>query len=142
MIQEIAIFIASRTGFAIGSTLQVGHRAQDAPARHVLVSEAGGGEANPDFPDMANLVIQVLSRGKTYMDAREDIWDVYRAIHGTAGWDLPNWYSSGDDYLAMTVDAIATPHYIGVDPNRLHEFSCNFIFRMEQATCGSGSPGP
>jgi len=135
MFREICKLIEDKTAFAIGSTLQVGHRAQNAPPRHVLIQESAGGEANFYCPDMANIDIQAISRGKTYFEAREDIYVVYEALHGTAGWNLPNWTGTGPDYLAMTVEALAVPQYLGVDENRLHEFSVNFIFRLEQGSC-------
>ncbi len=137
MFKEICNFIEDRTGFVKGSTLQVGHRKQGAPERCVLVAETGGGEANFYNPDMANINIQVVSRGRTYFDARTDIWDVYEALHGTAGWNLPNASGTGPDYLAMTVEALASPQFIGQDENGRFEFSVNFIFRMEQGSCGS-----
>lgn len=91
---------------------------------------------------MRNVNIQVLSRAKKYEDALEDIEIVYRAIHGTAGWNLPNIDGFWPDYLVMFIEAIQTPYYLGVEENRRHEFSCNFIFRMEEAVCGGESPSP
>lgn len=116
-------------------TLQPGYRHQAAPPRHVLVQESAGGEPNFYCPDMANVQIQVISRAKTYFEAREDAYTVYTALHGTSGWNMPNWTGTGPDYLAMTVEAVAIPQYLGVDENRLHEFSVNFIFRMEEGSC-------
>jgi hypothetical protein len=43
----------------------------------------------------------------------------------------------------MTVEALAIPQYLGVDDNRRHLFSTNYIFRMEEGSCKefvSGSP--
>lgn len=134
MFREICTLIAAQAGFAIGSTLQAGHRAQEAPVRHILVQETGG-ETNFYCPDMANMMIMVLARAATYFEAREDAWAVYEALHGTAGWNLPNWTGTGPAYVAMTVEAVSVPQYIGVDENRRHEFSTNFIFRMEQGQC-------
>jgi hypothetical protein len=136
MFREITTWLADQTGFVIGDTLQVGHRIQDAPDRCVLIAERGGGEPNEDFTDMANLEIQIVTRAKTYFNARDDAWTVYNAIHATAGWNMPRIDGSGEDYLAMTVNAISTPGYISTDENGRHEFSCNYIFRMEEASCG------
>lgn len=140
MFHEVCKLIETLTGFAIGSFLQVGHRMQNAPARHILVTEAAGGSTNFYCPDMADIDIQVISRAKTYFEARDDVWAVYEALHGTAGWNLANWKGSGPDYLVMDIEALTIPQYLGVDSNRLHEFSVNFIFRVEQATCGAGLP--
>jgi hypothetical protein len=136
MFREICTFISNQTGFVIGDTLQVGHRIQDAPDRCVLISERGGGEPNDYFVDMANLEIQIITRAKSYFDARDDAWTVYEAIQASAGWNMPRIDGSGEDFLAMTVNAISTPGYISTDENGRHEFSVNFIFRMEEASCG------
>lgn len=139
MFKEICTFIAGQTGFAIGSTLQAGHRTQDAPDRCVLLSESAGGATMPDLADYADVLVQAVSRAMTYFDARADIWTVYRALHGTAGWNMPRLEGSGDDYIAWTVDALAIPQYIGQDANGRYEFSVNFIFRMAEASCGTES---
>ena len=137
MFKEICTLIAEKTGFTIGSTLQVGHRTQSAPVRHVLISESAGGSTVFECPDFAFFNIQALARAKTYFNARADVWTIYEAFHGTSGWNMPN-LGAGDDYLAMTVEALAIPQYLGVDDNKRHLFSVNFIFRIEQATCGVG----
>jgi hypothetical protein len=134
MFREICKFIEDRTGFK-PPMLQIGHRAQGAPVRCVLVQETGGGETNFYCPDMANVLIQVISRAKTYFEARDDIYTVYETLHGTSGWNMPNFTGTGPDYLAMTVEALAVPQYLGEGENREHEFSVNFIFRMEQGSC-------
>lgn len=140
MFREICTFIANQTGFVLGDTLQVGHRTQDAPDRCAVVGEAGGGEHNFDNQDMANLNIQVLCRGDTYFDARDDAWAVLQALTNYGGppssWNIPRIDGSGEDYLAMTIEAIQTPAYMGQDENRRYEFSVNFVFRMEEASCG------
>ena len=137
MFKEICQFIADQTGFHIGTTLQAGTRRQTAPERCILVAESGGGETNYYLPDQINVMIQVISRAKTYMAARADSWTVFNALHGEAGWNLPRLEGSGDDYLAMTIEALVSPQYIGQDENGLFEFSTNYIFRMEEASCGS-----
>ena len=138
MFREICKLIEDRTGFK-PPFLQIGHRIQGAPDRCVLIQESSGGETNFYCPDMANLVIQVISRAvpREYFQARDDIHVVYEAFHGTAGWNMPNWTGTGPDYLAMTVEALAVPQYIGTDENGRHEFSLNLIFRCEQGSCGS-----
>ena len=142
MFQEIVTFISNQTGFTIGTTLQAGHRLATAPDRCVLVAESGGGATVPELPDRADFLIQALSRAKTYFDARDDVWTVYTALHGTAGWNMPNISGSGDDYIAWMVEALAIPQYIGQDVDGRFEFSVNFIFRMAQASCGAGPSGP
>ena len=141
MFKEIVTLIHDLTGFAIGTRLQYGHALQDAPVRAVLVQETGG---MPNFycPDMIFVTIQVLCRGAKYSEARDDSYTVFEAIHGTSNWELPRLDGlSGEDYLAMTVEAIAAPQYIGEDDNRRHLFSTNYIFRMELGSCGESGSG-
>jgi hypothetical protein len=135
MIKEIATLIETETGFMKGSTLQVGHRLPTAPDRCILVAEPGGGDSNFYCPDMMDLSIQVISRGKTYMEAREDAWIVFRALHGTCGWNMPREEGSGSDYLVNDIEAMTTPQYISQDENGRYEFSVNFIFRCEESSC-------
>ncbi len=140
--REIVQLIADLTGFTIGTKLQAGHLKQNAPVRYVLVQETGG--ATEYFPneDVVFVAIQVLTRAATYYESREDSYAVFHAIHGTAGWNLPRMDGSGEDYIAMTVEAVYAPQYLGVDDNNRHIFSTNYIFRMEQGSCaepGSGS---
>ena len=118
----------------MGTTLQAGHRLQDAPVRHVLIAEPAGGSTVFQCPDFAFPNIQALARAATYFTARGDAWTVYRAFHGTSGWNMPN-LEGGDDYLVMTVEALSIPQYLGVDDNKRHLFSVNLIFRIEEATC-------
>ena len=139
MFKEICELIATRTGFVIGSTLQAGHRLQSAPVRCVVISESAGGSTVFEAPDFAFFNIQALARAATYFAARADVWAVYEAFHGTSGWNMPNAAGVGDNYLAMTVEALSIPQYLGVDDNKRHLFSVNLIFRIEQATCGAGA---
>ena len=130
MIQEVAKFIDLRTSFKVGKTLFVGRRTQNSPDRCQVVLESGGGTLYYDLPDRIDLLIQVITRAKTQMTARNDAWEIYQALHGAAGWDLPI-ITSGITYEAMTIEAIAPPQYIGEDENRRFEYSCNFIFRNQ-----------
>ena len=135
MFREIVTLICTQTGFTLGVDLYAGHRPQDAPDRCVLIAESGGA-THPAEADMTDPLIQALARADTYFEARADSWTVYNAIHSTFGWNLPNLSGSGEDYLAMSVYALAIPQYLGQDENRRYEFSTNYIFRMEQASCG------
>ena len=139
MFREICTLISDETGFAIGERLQAGHWVQDKPERAVLVQESGG---TPNFycPDMVDVAIQVLTRAEKYSEAREDAYAVFNALHGTSGWNLPRIDGSGGDYLAMTVEAVYAPQYLGRDDNRRHLFSTNYIFRMEEGSCGEPIP--
>ena len=137
MFREIVQLIETRTAFTLGTDLFAGHRPQDAPDRCVLIAESAGGAAIPSEPDMADMLIQALARGVSYFEARDDCWLVYEKMHSTFGWNLPNWTGTGPDFLAMSVYALAIPQYIGQDENGRYQFSCNFIFHVEQESCGS-----
>jgi len=145
MFREIVKFISDRTGFPMGpgSRIQFGHQVQQAPPRMVLIQEAGGATYFYPNEDMADFMVQVLCRAPSYFEAREDAWVVYKAIHGTSGWNLPRIDGSGEDYIAMTIDAVYLPQYLGEDEDRRHIFSTNYVFRMEEGSCRefvSGSP--
>lgn len=142
MFKEICTLISDLTGFAIGVKLQAGHLLQNAPVRCVLVQETGGAPEFYPNADVVDFGLQVLCRAETYYDAREDAYAVYDALHGTNNWNLPG-LDGHPDYLAMTVEAVYTPQYLGEDENRRHLFSTNFIFRIEEGECVefvSGSP--
>jgi len=132
VIQEIAKFIETRTSFTVGTTLRVGRRTQNSPDRCQVVIESAGGGAYFDLPDRADTLIQVISRATTQMNARDDAWEIYKAIHGTAGWTLPV-ITPGVVYEAMTIEGISTPQYIGQDDKRRFEYSTNYIFRIQDA---------
>lgn len=141
MFREICRFIEQETGMALGGRLRYGWRTQDAPDRCVLIAETAGGAVVGELGDRADLQIQALARAPEYDEARDDIYAVFEALHGRAGHNLPRLDGSGPDYLAMTIDALAAPQYLGVDEKRRHEFSCNFIFRMEEGACGTAESG-
>ena len=137
MFREICTLVEARTSFVIGTTLQVGHRLQEAPDRCVTLSESAGGATVPDLPDRADFNVQAISRATTYFQARADAWEVYTALHGTAGWNMPRLdpLPGDEDYWAIVIDAIAIPQYIGQDEKGRFEFSVNFIFRVQEDSC-------
>ena len=141
MLKEIVTLIHDFTGWTIGTRLQHGHALQDMPVRAVLIQETGG-EVNFYCTDMVNMTIQVLCRGAKYSEAHDDAWTVFGYFHGTSNWEMPRLDGvSGENYLAMTVEALAAPQYLGVDDNRRHLFSCNYVWRMELGSCGESGSG-
>jgi len=137
MQKEIVTLISTLTGFTIGTKLQPFFRTQASPPRCVLISFSGGGQVVPDLRDQIFPTVQALSRSPSYGEALADIETVYAALHGSAGWNMPG-QDGGPNLIAMTVDALQAPAYLGPDANGLHEFTVNFIFRIEEATCGCG----
>ena len=137
MIKEIAHFIAARAGagFAVGTTIQVGHRTDASPDQCSVVLESAGGALHFDLPDRNDKMVQVISRATTYMTARADAWTIFNALHGQAGWktDLTAIAPATQNYEAMTIEALADPQYIGQDDKDRYEFSTNYIFRIQNA---------
>lgn len=134
MFREIVNFICDKTGFVRGTDIFPGDWPQGKPVRCMVVLE-NGGPVFPKMKDWINATIQVMSRAEDYWEAREDIYTVYNAIHGTFGWNMPNWTGSGADYLATSVYALASPQKVVRDENGRFIFSCNFIFQMTEASC-------
>jgi len=107
VIKEITTFIRDRVNsplalpvpvaLAIDVNLFAGHRplgvVPDPDACDVIL-ESAGGSIFFDLPERADVMVQVLSRAKTYMTARARAWTIYNAIYGdwalgSAGWRLP-----------------------------------------------------
>ena len=131
MIKEIAKFIESKTSFMIGTDLFVGHRNQDSPDQCQVILESGGGKPFFDIPDRIDKTIQIISRAKTYFTARDDAWEIFDALHGTAGWSISAVAPATQDYEAQVIEAIADPQYIGQDEKLRYEFSTNFIVKIK-----------
>ena len=131
MIKEIAVFISGKTSLIIGDTLQVGHRTQDAPDRCSAILESGGGKPYFDLPDRIDKTIQIISRAKTYFTARTDAWEIFDALHGTAGWQISAVAPATQDYEAQVIEGISDPQYIGQDEKLRYEFSTNFIVKIK-----------
>lgn len=129
MIKEIVEFIEDRTSFVVGTDLFMGHREPANPDRCQVVLESAGGAVYGEIPDRVDKNVQVISRGRSYMDARDDAFEIYEALHGTAGWNAPL-LTSGYNYFYYVIDALADPQYIGQDERGMYEFSTNYIFRI------------
>jgi hypothetical protein len=135
MITEIWSFIATRTGLVKGTELLVGHRTQDAPDECSVVMESGGGGIVPDLVDRVDKMIQILTRAKTYFTAHDNAWVIYNALYrdheyGSAGWSIPAVAPAVQDYVAMIIEPVSDPAYIGQDEKGRFEFSTNYQFLM------------
>ena len=86
---------------------------------------------NFDLPDYVGKMIQVISRAKTYFDARDDAREIFNVLHGMAGWTLSAVSPATQNYEAMTIEALADPQSIGQDKKGRYEFSVNYIFRIK-----------
>jgi len=124
MLKELAQYIEDHSAFVIGTTLQVGHREQTAPDRCVVIQETAGGDTNFWQKDMEWLQVQVVARGKTYFNARDDARAIHALLHGAAG--LTIGLAPATEYIVGAITAVAAPQYIGQDEERRYEFSTNY----------------
>jgi hypothetical protein len=122
MIKEFCDWIEDSSAFVCGTTLQVGHRAPDAPDRCAVVQETAGGDTNFYQQDMEWMQVQVVTRGKTYFNARDDARTIHALLHGAAGVDI----GSSPTFYRVTITAVNPPQYIGQDETRRYEFSTNY----------------
>lgn len=135
MIEEFCKFIEDHTTLVRGSTLQVGHRVPNAPDNCAVVLESGGGVPN-NYSRSVNMVdkmIQITTRGKTFFIARDMAYEIFDFLKGQAGWNLPD--LSGIKYLAMVINAITDPQWIGLDKKGRFEFSTNYMVMYEEGSC-------
>lgn len=140
-IHEISQWIEDRTAWIIGLTLFVGHlplkteAGISPPTRCQTILENSPGATEGQLPGRKDKMIQIRSRAKDYSQARADAAALYNLMHGTHGWNLPI-LTSGNAYLAMTVDAIGTPAPIeNPDKRGRFVFSTNYLWRIEEGQC-------
>ena len=133
MLKELATWLCTRVpGLTRGLNLQVGFRAQDAPVRcHTLLDS--GGPADFDLPYRTDMMLQVATRGEDIVQARDDAWAVYNAIHGTSGWTIGPLVSGGQQYKIWSIGALAKPYHLGQDEKGNHEYTCNFLITASPA---------
>ncbi len=122
MIKQLCQWIEDNSAFLIGTTLQAGHREQDAPDRCVVVQEPSGGDTNFWQTDMEWVMVQVIARGLTYFNARDDARAIHAILHGAAGIE----FGTSPDIYVATITAMNPPQYIGQDERRRYEFSTNY----------------
>ena len=123
MVRGLSDWIESASAFICGDTLQVGHRAPDAPDRCCVIQETGGGDSNFFVKDIEWLQIQIIARGKTYFNARDDARIIHNLLNGAAGLTVG---TSPTFYFIGAITAVNPPQYIGQDEERRYEFSTNY----------------
>ena len=131
MIKEIATYINANTSLVLESTLWTGFRPSNAPNDCVVILETGGGKVDSDFPDAGDRMIQILSRAKSYWDARSNIYLVHDVMKSKAQIDLPQ-IAPNPQYRMQFVEAVDFPQSLGQDEKGLWEFSQNFVIRMRE----------
>jgi len=123
MLKELCDWIEDSSAFICGTTLQVGWREQEAPDRCVVIQETAGGDSNYYQPDIEWIQIQVVARGKTYFNARDDARTIHDLLNGAAGIEIG---ASPTFYIMGAITAVNPPQYIGQDEERRYEFSTNY----------------
>ena len=133
MLKEISEWLVTKLPtLTIGGNLQVGWHDIGAPVRcHTLTETGGPGDWYID--GKIDCTIQVTTRAATYQNARDDAWQIYNLLQGTAGWQIPALVSGGQAYMAMSIEALAAPQFLGFDEKGAFEFTTNYIFRMKKA---------
>ncbi len=139
MLKELSVWIVSRVNglgtipaLVLGTNVQVGFRAQDAPVRCHAFIETGGSLPAFELPDRVDYMLQIVTRAETYQIARADAWAIFDAINGTAGWQIAALTSGGQVYEAQVIEALAAPQSIGQDAKGAFEFSVNYIMKMKK----------
>lgn len=131
MIKEIAQYIENEAdGFAIGTNLFPGHIPISIDGDATVIIETPAGEINFYLPDYQGKVINVVNRARAYLEAKESADNIFNALHGSAGVSLPV-VDAGPEYLADVIQALNPPGYIGQDERGFHEFSTNYMFRIQ-----------
>lgn len=140
-LREIGQWIEDNSAWIIGTDLFVGHlpaktpAGADPPVRAVALLENTPGPLEGQLPDRIDKMIQIWNRAQNYSRACEDALVLYELLHGTHGWNLPI-LTVGEEYLAMTVDAIATPAPIENPNDEGHfVFSTNYMWKIEEGQC-------
>lgn len=141
ILYAIGQFLESMSGcdLIIGENLFIGHIPterednSDTPIRCVAVLANAPGDVIPDLPDWEEKAIQIWNRASYYMQAHDDAYCIFNAIHGTAGWTLPS-VLGGPEYDVMVINAIGTPAVIE-NPNEKGEFvfSTNYKWSVANA---------
>lgn len=137
MIQEFGLFIENVSAWEIGTDLFIAElpvkrvNGTEVPERCVLIAEDGPSTVNGQLPDRVDKEIQIWNRARDYWTAKADAMALYRRLHGRENIWLPI-LTSGEDYLIMSLDAVAEPSPIA-KPNAkgLYEFSTNYILKIE-----------
>ena len=140
-LQEIAQWVEDKTAWLIGATMFVGHlppkteAGTDPPIRCLTLLENTPGGVEGQLPDRKDKMIQFRNRAQNYSDAKADADALFTLMHGTHGWNLPI-LTSGEVYLAMTVDAMGTPAPVeNPDKRGRFVFSTNYLWRIEEGSC-------
>jgi len=116
----------------------VGHTPDESPPDHIVILESTPGGVMGQLPEAVDLMIQVIARGTTHFTARDFAWEVYTDIHGKCCHNFEYSESAAADEAFVTIDAIGSPAWIGLDEKGRHQFSCNYQFSYRNPSGGGG----
>jgi hypothetical protein len=117
---------------ALGTTLQRGEFAQNAPDLCVAIMERVGGPTHRSFRDQEERRYQILSRGNS-MSAAEDLARlVYDKMVNLRQLDLTPYIESGETAYHVMTSQGYTPAYIGKDAKSRYQFSANLTLRVKR----------
>jgi hypothetical protein len=129
MIKDLAQYVEDETDFAIGTDLFAGFCPPTIEADRVILLESGG---IPNFylKDRKEARIQALVKAKDYHTAKDYSLELFSLLHGAVGITLPK--IGAVTYFVNTCEAITVPQYLGKDEKGLHNFSTNYLLRVEE----------
>ncbi|MFA4971864.1 MAG: minor capsid protein [bacterium] len=123
LLREITQWVATGTGWGIGSKLYGGALPAEEPDEAIVILERGGP------PDMYHIdyrvgrfMFQVLARGNTYFTARDDSHAVKACLHELGQQTIGEWE-------IMSSEAVSAPQFLGFDERGRYEFSTNYEVR-------------
>ena len=125
MLKELADhLVAELDGLTLGSTLQVGFRAQDAPDACTALQARTGALADAYLRQHRQAPVQILTRGPGYHAAEAECKRIFEHLLSIVQLTL-------DGFHIYTASGIA-PQYLGTDSKGRHEFSANVVLRLRE----------
>ena len=106
----------------VGTDLLLGKRPYNAPDLCTVILEPPGGQSEVDLPAHHYPVLQLLTRGKDYPEARAEAERIHDILHGTIGEDI------SANYFVFGVEAIGVPGDLGMDAQ--NRYLVNTFFRV------------
>lgn len=104
------------------------HQRPPTPVDLVSVTQFGGEAPDSYLPFIEEVAVQIMCRAQANKDAEQKAYDIFEELHGVENlvWA---------DHSIMTVTAIASPGYVGVEKLEGadgHLWSCNYIFALRR----------
>ncbi|HUX56757.1 MAG TPA: minor capsid protein [Bacteroidales bacterium] len=129
--EEITQFIENETTLTLGTTLQFGRFTTESPSRCTAVLFNKVSIAYFDVPDRIDVMVEADARDESYINARDDIEEVYNALFRRIDKALPV-ITSGNEFKIQTSESITAPTWVGKDENNRHHWSTVLILRLKR----------